>query len=51
MKLTEKINQDMAKFADSTKILSVVVKQVEKAPFKNAPDLDKALEYFANAPE
>ena len=41
----------MAKFADSTKILGSLVKQVEKAPFQSAPTIDKAIEYFADAPE
>lgn len=50
-KVHEKINRDMAKFADSTKILGSLVKQVEKAPFQSAPTIDKAIEYFADAPE
>lgn len=45
-KVHEKINRDMAKFADSTKILSSLVNQIEKAPFQSAPTIDKAIEYF-----
>lgn len=47
-KVHEKINRDMAKFSDSTKILSSLVQQIEKTPFQSAPTLDKAIEYFAN---
>lgn len=48
-KVHEKINRDMAKFSDTTKILGTLVQQIEKAPFQSAPDTDKALEYFANS--
>jgi len=47
-KVHEKINRDMAKFSDTTKILSTLVQQIEKAPFQSAPSTEKALEYFAN---
>lgn len=50
-KVHEKINRDMAKFADTTKILSSLVQQIETAPFKSAPSVDKAIEYFANSAE
>jgi regulator of replication initiation timing len=46
-KVHEKINRDMAKFADTTKILSSLVQQVEKAPFSSAPSVEKAMEFFA----
>ncbi len=48
-KVHEKINRDMAKFADSTKILSSLVNQIEKAPFQSAPTIDKAIDYFYTA--
>ena len=47
-KVHEKINRDMAKFSDSSKILGSLVQQIEKAPFQSAPTMDKAIEYFAN---
>lgn len=50
-KVHEKINRDMAKFADSTKILGSLVTQIEKAPFSSAPTIDKAIEYFASIKE
>lgn len=48
-KVHEKINRDMAKFSDSTKILGSLVNEIEKAPFKSAPTLDKAIDYFYTA--
>jgi len=50
-KVHEKINRDMAKFSDSTKILGSLVQQIEQTPFQAAPSLDKAMEYFANTPD
>lgn len=47
-KVHEKINQDMAKFSDTTKVLGALVQQVEQTPFKNAPTIEKAMEMFAN---
>lgn len=45
-KIHEKINRDMSKFSDSTKILSSLVQQIEGAPFQSAPTVDKAIDYF-----
>jgi hypothetical protein len=45
-KVHEKINRDMAKFGDSTKILGSLVQQIETAPFQSAPTVDKAIDYF-----
>ena len=50
-KVHEKINRDMAKFTDTTKILNSLVVEIDKTPFKSAPSIDKAIEYFANAPD
>jgi len=50
-KVHEKINRDMAKFSDSTKILNSLVQQIETTPFQSAPTIDKAMEYFASDPE
>jgi hypothetical protein len=50
-KVHEKINRDMSKFADCSKILNSLVNQIEQAPFQSAPTMDKAIEYFANIKE
>jgi chromosome segregation ATPase len=50
-KVHEKINRDMAKFTDSTKILSSLVEQIEKSPYQSAPTIDKAIDYFADLKE
>ncbi len=45
-KVHEKINRDLAKFGDTSKILGSLVKEIEKAPFQSAPTVDKAVDYF-----
>lgn len=47
-KVQEKINRDMAKFADSTRVLNSMVQQIEQSPYQAAPTIDKAIDYFYN---
>ncbi len=47
-KVHEKINRDMAQFADSTRVLNSMVEQIEQAPYQSAPTIDKAIDYFYN---
>lgn len=50
-KVHEKINHDMARFSDTTKILNVVVGELEKAPFQASQSLDDAIDYFSEQEE
>jgi len=50
-KVHEKINRDLAKFGDSTKILGSLVKQLETSPMQAAPTVDKAIDYFYSLKE
>lgn len=45
-KVHEKINRDLAKFGDSSKILGSLVQQLETSPIQAAPTVDKAIDYF-----
>lgn len=50
-KVHEKINRDMAKFSDTSKILGSLVEEINKAPYQPASSCERALEFFANSPE
>lgn len=50
-KVHEKINRDMAKFSDTSKILGSVVEEINKAPYQTSFSCERALDFFANSPE
>lgn len=50
-KVHEKINRDMARFSDTSKILGAVVEELERAPFQANQPLHDAIDYFAEQEE
>lgn len=50
-KVHEKINRDMARFSDTSRILSAVVDELERAPFQANQPLNDAIDHFAGQEE
>ncbi|BBM83591.1 hypothetical protein [Candidatus Uabimicrobium amorphum] len=50
-KVHEKINRDMARFSDTSRILSAVVDELERAPFQANQPLNDAIDHFAEQEE